>query len=123
MQILKAYAQAEATGRQNWETTPQKTQPRERQQPREKQQPKDEGDKISLSEEAREMLNYGGDALSTCPQDATYDQYGHVTRQFDSLQGDLRTLAAQVMGTSEGAAVAGRLNSLRWQVAGIKAMV
>ena len=55
--------------------------------------------------------------------DATYDQYGNVTRQFDSLQGELRSLASSLMTSGEGAGLAGRVNTLQTQLRSLEAMV
>lgn len=81
------------------------------------------GDTINLSAEAREALAGGEVPLSAQAADATYDQYGNVTRQFDSLQGELRNLASSLMSTGEGSAISGRVNMLQTQLRSLEAMV
>lgn len=121
MQILKAYADAGATGKRNFVATPGLQ--RESGQTRE-QRNSNSGDSITLSQEALDMLENGGqDTLSTCPQDATYDQFGNVTRQFDSLQNDLRRLAAQFRTSAESAGMLGQISSLQSRLSAIKAQV
>lgn len=90
---------------------------------REKRVHKASGDVLSLSKEAREMLRQNRDALSACPQDATYDQNGYVMRQVENLRGDLRNLSAHLTGYPEGAAITGRLRSMQRQLGGIQAMI
>lgn len=90
---------------------------------REKIERKSGGDSLSLSAEALEMLANGGGAGSICPQDATYDQSGHVTRQLDDLQRDLRRLASQVLSTPQSSGMAIGLNALQGQLASIQARV
>lgn len=81
------------------------------------------GDTVNLSAEARQALAGGDVPLSAQAADATYDQYGTVTRQFDSLQGELRSLASSLMTSGEGAGLAGRVNTLQTQLRSLEAMV
>lgn len=118
MRILKAYADAGATGNQNFGLPV--TRKVEREAREQRQSPA--GDRISLSAEAREMLASGEESVSVCPQDATYDQYGNMTRQFDSLQQDLRGLAGKAMAEGD-MALAGKLGILGNRLAALKAQV
>lgn len=85
--------------------------------------PSPSGDTVNLSAEARQALAGGEVPLSAQAADATYDQYGNVTRQFDSLQGELRNLASSLMSTDEGAGISGRVNMLQTQLRSLEAMV
>lgn len=122
MRILKAYAEAAAAGGQNQGYGSGRR--------LERRTPaagagvhKSGGDSVMLSERAMEMLRTGGEAASACPQDATYDARGMVTRQFDSLQNDLRRLASQVIGTPAGPGMLGDIYSMRAKLAGLEARV
>lgn len=81
------------------------------------------GDTVNLSAEARQALAGGEVPLSSQAADATYDQYGNVTRQFDSLQGELRNLASSLLTNGEDAGLAGRVNTLQTQLRSLEAMV
>lgn len=119
MRVLKAYADAGANGNYGFSRSVSgfggRATPTERLKT---------GDSISLSEEAQQMLkNRDNGALSNCPQDATYDQYGNVTREFNSLQNDLRRLATQFVSRPDGAGLLGKLNSVGYQLAALEAQV
>lgn len=121
MQILKAYADAGASGKQGTSLLPGKVAASDS---RGKTQVKSKsGDKISISDEAKQLLISGQSPLSLYAQDATYDQYGNVTRQLDSLQSDIRQLAQDAMGTPGALGLGGRLSSLQSQIATLKAQV
>lgn len=122
MQILKAYAAGSATGSHGFGMRGGRNAAYD--MATGKAQLKSSGDSLSLSDEAMEMLLTGGaSTLSACPQDATYDQSGHMTRQFDNLQNHLRRLASQFRATAGGAGMLGRLNTMQSQVAAIRAQV
>lgn len=121
MNILKAYADAGAMGQPGFNAIHT---PRQSVTQAGTQKSGQKGDFLSLSEEAQELLkNGGGSTLSVMPQDATYDQHGHVMRQLESLQGDLRQLAAQFMNTQETLGMLGPLNSMQSRLASIRAQV
>lgn len=119
MNVLKAYADSGATGGQNFGLPVIKRSERETANRKNPQS----GDSITLSQEARDMLASGGESISVCPQDATYDQHGNMTRQFDSVQSDLRNLAARVMSGGDNPALAGKLGALNYQLGMLKAQV
>lgn len=81
----------------------------------------DKGDTVHLSVEAREALAGGEVPLSVQAADATYDQYGNVTRQIDSLQGELRSLASSLM--KEGTGLAGPISQMQSQLRTLRARV
>lgn len=125
MRILKAYERASAAGAQGYNHRQGFAAPVQapgEQAARVKDRLK-AADRITLSDEALRMLENGGDALHNCPQDATYDQFGNVTRQFDSIQNDLRSLASQFMSSPANSGMLGRISSLRSQVAALEATV
>lgn len=118
MKILKAYADAGAMSQQGYGAlrAPRAPQGQHGQPAR--------GDFLNVSEEARRLsAQSGAGGISVMPQDATYDQHGHVMRQLDSLQGDLRQLAAQFMLLPGGEAMAGRLGAMRSCLSSIRAQV
>lgn len=119
MRVLRAYADTGASNGQNFAMTPLRRTEREPQE----QRATPSGDSVSLSPEAREMLENGGNSLSVCAQDATYDQYGNVTRQFDALQNELRNLAGKVMFNTDSPGLAGKIGALGSQLASLKAQV
>ena len=80
------------------------------------------GDTLSLSDAAREMMSQG-DNLSMCAQDATYDRNGYIMRQVENLQGDLRTLASNLLTMPGGAALAGQVKGLQSQLGSISTQV
>lgn len=118
MRVLKAYAEAGAFGQQG-STSAMPVIEKGREKPR----PSKSGDSISLSDEARELLENGGASLSVTPQDATYDKQGNVMRQFDNLQSELRALSSHFLAEPGSAQVLGRLGSLQSQVVGLRAQV
>lgn len=122
MRILKAYADAGAMGQQSFgNIAPGQA---EQGAVREKPKASKSGDSVSLSEEAREMLESGGQAgLTVTPQDATYDQHGNVMRQFDNLQSELRSLASQFMLTPGAQGMMGEALKMQGRVAGLRAQV
>ena len=73
---------------------------------------KSSGDTLTLSDAARERLGHA-ENLSFCPQDATYDQNGYITRQVESVQGDLRSLAANLSSIPGGAMLSGQVKSMQ----------
>lgn len=75
---------------------------------------KNSGDSVCFSNQALEILEHGKNGVSNCPQDATYDQYGNVNRQFYALQKDLSELAAAAWPVN--VAVASQANALQNQV-------
>lgn len=120
MNILKAYADAGALGQQNYGDI-RAPRPRNGQTVSRQSQ---KGDYLSLSAEAQELLEHGGQPnISVMPQDATYDQHGQVMRQLDSLQGDLRHLAAQFMAQAGMEGMIGRLGAMQSQLFSIRAQV
>lgn len=130
MKILRGYAEAATNGGHNWRM-PEKAQPGEEhlrqkvggENARIKKELKSSGDTITISAEAKEMLENGGASVSTLPQDTTYDQNGYVLRQVDSLHGDLRNLASHLMSYPEGAAMAGKVRNMQTQLNSIQAFV
>lgn len=121
MNILKAYADAGAMGQRDYSAI---MTPRNSGAPTISRQSQ-KGDFLSLSDEARELLEQGYQTtISVMPQDATYDQHGQVMRQLDSLQGDLRQLAAQFMaqGAPHGGML-GRLGAMQSRLSSIRAQV
>lgn len=90
---------------------------------REKKVNKSSGDVLSLSREAMDRLRQNHDALSVCPQDATYDQNGYVMRQVENVRGDLRQLSAHLMAYPESAALTGQLRAMQRQLGSIQAQV
>ncbi len=120
MKILKAYADAGAMSQQGYGAlrAPRASQGQSGHGPPAK------GEFLTVSEEARQLFaQSGAGGISVMPQDATYDQHGHVMRQLDSLQGDLRQLAAQFMLQPGGEAMAGRLGAMRSRLSSIRAQV
>lgn len=83
---------------------------------------KSSGDTLSLSDEAREMLGQSGN-VSVCPQDATYDQKGYIMRQVENLQGDLRSLASNLLNVPGGSALAGQIKGMQSHLGSISAQV
>lgn len=79
------------------------------------------GDSVQFSVEALNMLKNGKDSLTACAQDATYDQYGNLTRQVDALQRDINRLS--MMAWPAGPVFNSRLNSLRSQAGNLSAVV
>lgn len=75
---------------------------------------KNSGDSICFSNQALEILEHGKNGVSNCPQDATYDQYGNVNRQFYALQKDLSELAASAWPVN--VALASQVNAIQSQV-------
>lgn len=122
MQIVRGYVDASAAGKDRFNSNSSKK-PVIQSREKPKTQIKASGDSLSLSPEAREMLENNGVLLSATPQDATYDQYGNMTRQFDSLQNDLRQLQAQFNGYPQGSVIKGKISSVRAQLAGIEAQI
>lgn len=121
MNILKAYAHTPAAPVSRWSYSDKgaiASGPE-----REKSVHKSSGDVLSLSREARDMLQQNRDASSICPQDATYDQNGYVLRQVENLQGDLRNLSSRLMAYPEGMAMAGQLHNMQRQLRSIQAQV
>lgn len=117
MRILKAYSNTDAPGRQNLGVPII----RHDEEARDKKRQKQGGDTLNISEEARNMLANGSkEMVSACPQDATYDQFGNMTRQFEEIQNDLRSLAAQFNATPQDANMRGKINGLRAQLAGLQ---
>ena len=90
---------------------------------REKTVNKSSGDVLSLSAEARDLLNQNRDAVSVLPQDATYDQKGYVTRQVEELQGDIRHMTSHLAGYPGGMAMAGQLRAMQRQLGRFQAQV
>lgn len=123
MRINKAYVTANETGRQSLLGNPERAS-EEKESKRGKAKLMAAGDSINISEEAREMLTHGERNISSGGHaDATYDQYGNVTRQFESVRNDLRKLAAQFSSNPEGAAIGGRLTMMSGQLASLNATV
>ena len=125
MRVLKAYAnQAQQAQNQPWAGSiihHESSGAGQAQISAQKEQKKS-GDTLSLSDEARQMLNQG-ENLSVCAQDATYDKNGYIMRQVENLQGDLRSLATNLLGTPGGAALAGQVKGLQTQLGSISAQV
>lgn len=122
MQILKAYADAGATGNQNFGLMPGKTEAGERGRP--KTQLKSSGDSLNISQAARDMLENGGAGqLSSSPHDLTYDQYGNINRDFENIQSDLRQLAGQLATHAGDAVLRGGVNAMRSRLASLRQMV
>ncbi len=119
MNILKAYADAGAMGQQGYSAI---RTPRTAFGQSVQRQPQ-KGDFLSLSAEAQELLEQRRQNLSVTPQDATYDQHGQVMRQLDSLQGDLRQLAAQFMAQPGNEGMLGRLGAMQSRLSSIRAQV
>lgn len=121
MRVLQAYANASALGQQNLGTYEQ-SRKQSGQQPFIKTSKS--GDSISLSDTARNLyLNGSQESISVLPQDATYDQRGNVTRQYDVLQGELRSLANQFMATPGAQGMMAGLRGMQAQMAGLRAQV
>lgn len=123
MQILKAYADAGATGRQGFNNPAIKAPKNEKgRETASRQQPS--GDRTSISAEARSLLENGApDLIAAGPMDATYDQYGNVLRQFDDLQNDLRRLASQLHNYPGAGDIGGQVNALRSQLTSLRTQV
>lgn len=120
MNVLKAYADAGALGQQSYG----RIVPKAGGGARTASQKGRSGDFISISEEAMEMLASGGqNSLSVMPQDATYDQNGHVTRQLDSLESELRHLAGQFIGQPGTASLMPHLGAMQSRLASIRTQV
>lgn len=119
MNVLKAYTDAGALSQQGYGMTkPQRSSPRP------VAQRGRGGDCINISDEAREMLASGGlNSLSVMPQDATYDHNGHVTRQLDSLQGELRHLAAQFTAHPATVGMMPHIGAMQSRLASIRTQV
>lgn len=122
MRINKAYVTASEIGGQNFSRTPPK--PEEGGEKRREVPVKAGGDRINISAEARELLDRGEQNISYGGHvDATYDQFGHVTRQLDNVRDDLRRVASELGAYPQGAALQGRLGAIRSQLAGLSATV
>lgn len=119
MNILKAYTEAGSAGGQNFGMMPPRDPATETK--RENTQVKSSGDSVRISSKAMELLENGAESLSVCPQDATYDQYGNVTRQIDALNSDLNKLSR--LAYPVGAGIAAQVNAMRPRVASIRAMI
>lgn len=122
MRVLQAYANAQALDQQNYGGSSQ-----QRIQARPSvnaSRTSASGDVISLSDTARNLcMNGGMDSISVLPQDATYDQRGNVTRQYDVLQGELRSLASQFISTPGAQGLLGGLGGVQARMAGLRAQV
>lgn len=121
MNVLKAYANTPVSSVSRWSYSDKGAISSGTE--REKTVHKSSGDVLSLSREAREMMRNNHDALSVCPQDATYDQNGYVMRQVEDLRGDQRQLSAHLMGYPEGAALAGQIRNMQRQLGSFQAQV
>lgn len=121
MKIIKAYTDAVAMGNQGYGMGAGASAEDAKAKGRQQTPPKQGGDLVRLSAEAMRALETGGESLSVCAQDATYDQYGNLTRQVDALQRDISNLA--MMNFPAGAGMSAKLNSLRAQVNGLRAQV
>lgn len=120
MNILKAYADAGATGSQNYgmNLTPG-ARPEKRPGTTEI---KNSGDSVRLSAEALDLLESGiSENLSVCANDTTYDQNGNMTRQVEALQRDLSALARAAYAARP--AMAGQINLMRSRAQTIRAQV
>lgn len=82
---------------------------------------KTSGDSVRLSEQALELIQNEKGGISNCPQDATYDQYGNINRQFYAVQKDLHDLTASVWPVN--AALASQLTSLNNQMYSLQMQV
>lgn len=119
MRVLKAYTDAGALGQQTSSQLSPEAVARAR-----KDAPARSGDVISISEEARDLIENGGACgISVTPQDATYDQRGNIMRQFDALQGDLRALSSQFAANSDDAQILSSLGGIKSQLTTLRAMV
>lgn len=118
MRILKAYTDAGALGGKNYGMTLVNDEAREKKQP--KEQVRVSGDSIRISAEAQEMLE-NGTVSEICAHDATYDQYGNITRQVDALSRELASLGRAAYPAN--ANLAGRINFLRSQLGTLRTQV
>lgn len=119
MRILKSYTDASTMTGQGFDM-PNNAEPKEKSSA--KAQIKVSGDSVRLSPEAIEMLENGSmESLSVCAHDATYDQYGNITRQVDALNRDLNNLAMATYPA--GAAISSKVNTLRSQLNSLRASV
>lgn len=120
MNILKAYADAGATGGQNFGMNAMQGAPAAKRP--ETAEVKTSGDSVRLSAEAIAMLESGGaENLQVCANDATYDQNGNVTRQVDALQRDLISLSRAAYAMGPG--ISGQIGALRAHAQGLRAQV
>lgn len=120
MNILKAYADAGATGGQNFGMAAMQS-PVVAKRP-ETAEVKNSGDSVRLSAEAMALLENGGsDNLQVCANDATYDQNGNVTRQVEALQRDLLSLSRAAYAMTPG--ISGQIGALRAHASGLRASV
>ena len=121
MRINKAYIEAGTSGKQGLGLAGKiaKSEPRGR-----SSAPRSGGDILNLSPEALALLN-GDDnpTLNSGPDDGLYDQSGNMTRQFDTVQEELRRLAAKFASAAKDNATASKLNSLSGQLSSIQLQV
>lgn len=119
MNVLKAYANAGNLGQTtysppNYNRTSQAWSGKDKQS----------GDFLNISAEAMEKLEESQqNSISVMPQDTTYDQHGNVTRQLDSLQGDLRHLASQFLSDPAALGMLGHLGAIQSRLSSIRAQV
>lgn len=119
MRIIKAYTDAVAMGNQGFGMGTSSDDAKEKGQASTKI--KNSGDSIRLSQEALRALESGGESLSACANDATYDQKGNITRQVDALRRDIDALSFIPYAPTIG--MGAKLNSLRAQVGSLRASV
>lgn len=120
MNILKAYADAGATGSQNYGMN-LLAGPKAEKRP-DTTEIKISGDSVRLSAEAMDLLENGvSENLSVCTNDTTYDQNGNMTRQVEALQRDLSTLARVAYAARP--AMTGQINLLQARAQGLRAQV
>ena len=120
MRILKAYTDAGAMGGNSFGLIPSKNEQQEKRQ--DKEQIKDSGDSVRISAEAQELLeNRNTETLDINAQDATYDQYGNVTRHVNALSRDLASLTRAAYPA--GPALSGKINFIRSQLGSLRAQV
>lgn len=120
MQILKAYTDAGAMGQNNYGAPL----PARAAGQAKSAAPSKSGDVINISDEARDLMqNRDNGNLSVTPQDAIYDQRGHIMRQFDTLQGELRALSSQFMLAPDATGLTAPLRSMQTRLAALRAQV
>lgn len=118
MRINRAYTDTGAMGKQRLANSV----PAQKEGRSSRQVTSSSGDSLNLSSEALALLAQNdNNSMSSSPDDGTYDQFGNMTRHFDTVQQELRSIAAQLNGANP--ALQGKLAGVRNQLASIRAEV